>query len=122
MDEKEFISTQPKAHHRHFHAGALFLAMGLIFLLFKVNIEKVVNDPQFDKNVNYIEAKITLAWRNHITTPFKSFLANIFTLKPITKDTADDTFNRTVKPDKINSYFGNTSDETVNQLSSPVGN
>ena len=47
---------QPKlTTHKHFHIGALILAILIIYVLFKVNLEKAINSPQFQKNILYIK-------------------------------------------------------------------
>jgi ABC-type amino acid transport system permease subunit len=110
---------QPKpVVHKHFHIGALLLAIIIIYLLFKVNLEKAINSPQFQKNVSYIETK----GHEYIGKPFLSFWTSIFSLKLQSPKLDNSTFDNVVKPNKIQQYFGNTSDETVNQLSSPVAN
>ena len=102
---------QPESKkHKHFHIGAFLLLILFIFILFKVNLDTVFNSPQFQKNVNYIENKITLAWNN-------LFKVNI---KIPTIDQS--TFDKAVNPDNIKKYFGNTSQETIDQMSSPIGN
>lgn len=114
MNEEQPKPVVPK----HFHVGALLLAIIIIYVLFKVNLEKAINSPQFQKNVTYIETKS----HEYIGKPFSSFWASIFSVKLQTPKLDDSSFDKVIKPNKIQQYFGNTSDETVNQLSSPVVN
>lgn len=103
------MNEEPKSNKRHLHISALVLAILLIFVLFKLNLEKVVNSPQFQNNIDYIEEQSKTLWIK-IKADFFDFKSPFDQAKLEMK----------IKPDKINEYFGNASDETINQLSSPV--
>lgn len=122
------MEEKPK-NHIHIKIGSLIIVLLIVFVLFRVNIEKAINSPMFQNNVNYIEKEFNIIYKNYLQKPFLYIWNNLFTdllhtsLKNI--DISDplirqDKINSVIKPDRINNYFGNTQEETVQQLSTPV--
>jgi hypothetical protein len=106
----------------HIKLGFLVLAILLVYVLFKVNIQKVVNSPQFNENTSYIEKEAKILFNKYLQKPALYIWNNLFTdlLHASIKNFNQSDIDKVIKPDKINNYFGNTSEETVNQLSRPV--
>jgi hypothetical protein len=98
--------------HRHLHLGALILVILIVFVLFKVNLEKALNSPQFQSNIAYIEKKA-----NSLFDKMKGFFSFTNSLK-----IDQSTIEKKIQPGKIYDYFSVPSDETLDKLSSPIGN
>ncbi|MEK7586226.1 MAG: hypothetical protein AAB477_03300 [Patescibacteria group bacterium] len=107
---------QPQPNkRRRLRIGALILAVAIVFVLFKVNLEKAIDSPQFKANVAYIEKA-----GNTALLKLKSF----FSIKnPINSSIFDKKtqYDKIFQPEKINDYFSIPTDKTINQLSSPIG-
>lgn len=94
----------------HFHFGSLILVIIIIIVLFKVNIEKVLNSPAFQQNVTYIEKQA-----NNAFIKVKSFFKI-----PNSINFSNSVFDQKVQPSKIDNYFGIPSDDTLNKLGAPI--
>jgi hypothetical protein len=113
MSEIEQNNIAKPKDKKQFHLGALILVIIIVFVLFKVNLEKAINSPQFQKNVNYIQVNSEKA--------FNYIWDNIFgKLKFPSIDPAK--IDEVVKPDKVKDYFKVPTDEYINQYSSPTAN
>lgn len=127
---------KPKSS-KHFHVGVLVLVIILILILFKLNLRKVVESPVFQSNVNYIEEKSHTLFNQYLAKPAIYIWNNLFSdwikqsieqirhggaFKVEAPEINQDNFDKVIQPDKINKYFGNTSEETVNKWTSPTGN
>jgi len=62
------------------HVGALIIAILIVLVLFKVNLEKSLNSPQFKSNIEYIEKNTTLAWQKYIVKPSTNLWNNFLKL------------------------------------------
>lgn len=117
------MSEEDKKQHHHIHIGALILVIIFAYVVFKVNLQKAVNSPQFQSNVNYIEEKLNDFWKtisgkflnSDNFNPFKNFKVE---LNPLNVD--QKAIEQKIQPDKINNYFGVPSDQTLDNLSSPT--
>lgn len=118
------MEEEAKKPHRHLHIGALILVIILIYLLFKVNLEKAVNSPQFNKNVAFIELKGKQLWDYIFNDPLTKLIDQIKNVnidpKPLNIDQQklDDKF----KSNGIRNYFNAPTNDTINKYSSPTGN
>lgn len=103
-----YTSEVVKRRHR-FHVGALILAVIIVFILFKVNLEKAINSPNFKANVAYIQKE---ANKNFLK--LKEFF-NVAGHVYINQDAIDEK----IQPEKINNYFGVPTEENINKLIPP---
>ncbi len=113
------IEEKPKRHKR-FRIGALILAIVIIIILFKVDLRKDMESPRFKSNIAYIEEKASNFFQKYIKKPTLSIWNNLFSIG--TPKIDDATIDKKIQPDKIKNYFNITSEEEINQFSSPVAN
>ena len=113
------IEEKPKRHKR-FRIGALILAIVIIIILFKVDLRKDMESPRFKSNIAYIEEMVGNFFQKRIKKPMLSAWDNMFKLK--TPNIDNSTIDRKIQPNKIKNYFNITSEEEINQFSSPVAN
>jgi hypothetical protein len=129
-------SIKPK-NTKRFRLGALILVVIILFVLFKVNLRKAIDSPQFKSNITFIEERSHYLFNQYLSKPAIYIWNNLFTdwlkksvdqvkkggpLKVETPKVDQSTFDKVIKPDKINDYFGNTSDEDIKNWTSPTGN
>lgn len=138
---EEVKKDQLEHKHHKVRVGALIVVTLLAFVLFKVNLRKAVNSPQFNDNVSFIEQKIK-GWYVGATKLFDGMFKNTLSdgmnqLKtggglnfnaPILVD--PNTIENKIGADKIRGYFNAPSDanidkkfnEIYNPISTPVSN
>lgn len=125
MEEKPRI-------HIHLKLGFLIVAIAIVFVLFKVNIEKAINSPRFQENMSYIEKEAKILYSKYLQKPalyiWNNMASDLLHMGAKKLDIGNlgnplidqSKVDKVIKPDRINKYFGNTQEETVQQLSSPV--
>ncbi len=129
--------------HKHpkLRLGALIVVVLLVFVLFNVNLQKALNSPQFNQNINYIELQVKSGWQK-LTTFFGDMFKNTINTDigqykkpggldfkaPILVD--PNIIENKIGADKIRGYFNTTTDENIdkkfnevyNPISTPVAN
>jgi predicted membrane-bound dolichyl-phosphate-mannose-protein mannosyltransferase len=138
-EEVKKDSTEHK-HHK-IRIGALIVVVLLVFILFKVNLRKAVNSPQFNDNVSFIEQKVK-GWYERATKLFDGMFKNTLNngvnqLKtggglnfnaPVLVD--PNIIENKIGADRIRGYFNAPNDENIdkkfnevyNPISTPVSN
>ncbi len=97
-------------NRKSLNIGALILVIIVVFILFRVNIEKALNSPQFQRNIAYLEME-----SNELIVKIK----NIFVGVDIKKIDTSAIIEKKIQSDKIYNYFGLPTENTINELSSP---
>ena len=135
----EEVKNEETSHKHHkLRLGALILVVLLVLFLFKVNLRKAINSPQFNDNVSYIEQHIR-AWyqeaHNFFSNMFKNDGTSQFKIQggldfkpPILID--PNMIENKIGADKIRGYFNAPSDDNIdkkfnevyNPISTPVSN
>lgn len=138
----EEVKKEETPHkHPKLRLGALIVVVLLVFVLFNVNLQKALNSPQFNQNINYIEQQVKGGWHK-ITTLFGDMFKSTINTD-ISQFKAPSGFDFTapilvdpniienkIGADKIRGYFNNTTDENIDQkfnevynpISTPVAN
>ena len=72
------MSDDERKPRTHFHAGGIIILIIIIFIIFKVDIKSVINSPEFNKNVTYIETQVKDFWQKYILSPLKIKTSEVF--------------------------------------------
>lgn len=110
--------------HKHIHVGILVFVICALFFLYKVNIESTIASPRFQNDVVEAKASIQTMWQKYVGNTLHYIWVQIIhpTDKSITiqQPVIDDkAVEEKVQPVKVRTYFGNTSEETVQQIADP---
>lgn len=110
--------------HRHIHGGLLCIVIILIFLLYRVNIESTLSSTSFKNDVGQAKVTVKNAWQKYVGDTLQYIWFQIIhptdksiTVTPPAID--DKAIEQKVQPVKVRTYFGNTSEETVQQITDP---
>lgn len=140
MSEEVKKEETPHKHHR-LRLGALIVVVLLVFVLFNVNLQKALNSPQFNQNINYIEQQVKVGWQK-ITTLFDGMFKNTISINPNQFKAPSgldfkppvlidpNLIENKIGGDKIRDYFNAPNDanidkkfnEVYNPISTPVAN
>ena len=66
------MSDDERRPRLHIHTGGLIILIIILLILFKVDIVSKINNPQFQKNITYIEDQAKTIWQDYIVFPIKS--------------------------------------------------
>jgi hypothetical protein len=72
------MSDDERKPRLHIHTGGLIILIIILLILFKVDIGAKINNPQFQKNINYIEEQAKAIWQDYIVSPIKSKTGDLF--------------------------------------------
>ena len=56
----------------------VLIALIILSVVFKIDLRKVSEDPQFKQNVDFVEEKVVWVWDEYLSKPIKYVWNNIF--------------------------------------------